>query len=189
MGEDRTEPTGGDRRDRQRLTVPEAATVLGMTVDAVRGRIRRGTLDSEREGGTVYVYVDTDPTDRRGQSETVERPSPDEASASIVEELRDRVSYLERQVEEEREARRRADTILAQLSQANAEQARTIRALEAPQEPQNEPESAGSRSDRVETPPETPHAAEGQAAPFWHSTDAAPEAPTRRPWWRRIFGD
>jgi len=30
-------------------------------------------------------------------------------------ELRDRVAYLERQVEEEREARRRADMLMAQL--------------------------------------------------------------------------
>jgi hypothetical protein len=41
----------------------------------------------------------------------------------MVEELRDRIAYLEHQVEEEREARRRADTILAQLSAATAEQA------------------------------------------------------------------
>ncbi len=45
---------------------------------------------------------------------------------------RDRIHYLERQVEEKREASRRADTLLAQLSAANAEQARTIRALEVP---------------------------------------------------------
>ena len=54
-------------------------------------------------------------------------------------------------MEEEREARRRADTILAQLSAANAEQARTIRALEAPQEA---PEDAGTveeASDRAES--------------------------------------
>ena len=53
MGE---EPTGGDRRDRRRLTVPEAATVLGVTVDAARGRIRRGKLDSEHDkNGTIYA--------------------------------------------------------------------------------------------------------------------------------------
>ncbi len=51
------------RRDRQRLTVPEAATVLGVTVDAVRGRIRRGKLEAEHEGSTVYVFVGTKEAD------------------------------------------------------------------------------------------------------------------------------
>jgi hypothetical protein len=35
--------------------------------------------------------------------------------ASLVDELRDHVRYLERQVEEEHEARRRADMLLARL--------------------------------------------------------------------------
>ena len=174
MGEGHTEPTGGDRRGRQRLTVPEAAAVLGMTVDAVRGRIRRGTIDSGREGGTVYVYVDAEPTDRRGQPPTVEGPPPDESPVALVEELRDRVSYLERQVEEEREARRRADTILAQLARANEEQARTIRALEAPPEPRNEPESAEPRSDRG-------------AAPEEPSESHKINERQQRSWWRRWF--
>ena len=130
--------------------MPEAAAVLGMTVDAVRGRIRRGTLDSEREGGTVYVYVDTD---RRGPSPTVEGPSPDESPALLVEELRDRIRYLERQVEEEKDARQRADMLLAQLVSKVPE-------LEAPPEPQNQAESAEPRSDRG-TPPEEP------PRPFW----------------------
>jgi hypothetical protein len=53
------------------------------------------------------------------------------------------VAYLRRQLDEEREARRRADLILGQLSQANAEQARTIRAIEAPaaDEPAEDAES------------------------------------------------
>jgi hypothetical protein len=99
--------------------------------------------------------------------ETVRDGSEDGPGAiheELVEELRDRVAYLERQVEEEREARRRADTILAQLSQANAEQARTIRALEAPassaatpseSDPLQSPESPGpspTPPDRGEEP-------------------------------------
>ena len=41
--------------------------------------------------------------------------------SNLVDELRERVAFLERRVEEEREARRRADTILTQLSQTNTE--------------------------------------------------------------------
>ena len=40
--------------------------------------------------------------------------------------------YLRDQLNQEREARQRADTVIAQLSAATADQARTIRALEAP---------------------------------------------------------
>ena len=91
------------------------------------------------------------------------------SGSEMVEELRDRIAYLERQVEEEREARRRADTILAQLSAASAEQARTIRAIEAPasseapeaaQTVEEAPEeassprpAAGGRSDGRTAPP------------------------------------
>jgi hypothetical protein len=46
------------RRLGQRHTVKEAADVLGITVDAVRGRIRRGTLDSVKLDGVVYVLLD-----------------------------------------------------------------------------------------------------------------------------------
>ena len=130
MGEDQSQ-TG-----RRRLTVAEASEVLGITVEAVRGRIKRRTLKHERDSGTVYVLLDADqpPTGHQpADDQATNQPHPD-APTDITEELRDRIRYLERQVEEEREARRRADTILAQLSAANTEQARTIRALEAPAE-------------------------------------------------------
>jgi len=85
--------------------------------------------------------------------------------SDVVDELRERVAYLERQVEEEREARRRADTILAQLSQANTELSRTIRAIGAPaseatafsQEPSGPTEQPG----RVEPQPAVEGAQEG----------------------------
>jgi hypothetical protein len=133
---------------RRRLTVAEASEILGITVEAVRGRIKRGTLEHERDSGTVYVLLDADQPSTSHQPDD-NRMQPD-APAAVTEELRDRVRYLERQVEEEREARRRADTILAQLSAANAEQARTIRALEAPQEAPGAPDTAEEESERAE---------------------------------------
>jgi superfamily II RNA helicase len=146
VGEDQSQ-TG-----RRRLTVAEASEVLGITVEAVRGRIKRGTLEHERDSGTVYVLLDADQSHdqpRPEDDQTSDRLRPDD-HADITEELRDRIRYLERQVEEEREARRRADTILAQLSAANAEQARTIRALEAPQEAPEDAETVEEASDGAE---------------------------------------
>jgi hypothetical protein len=53
VGEDRT----GRDLDRA-LTVADAASALGITQDAVRKRIRRGTIQSEKdESGRIYVYV------------------------------------------------------------------------------------------------------------------------------------
>src|SRR5215218_9723233 len=152
VGEDQSQ-TG-----RRRLTVAEASEVLGVTVEAVRGRIKRRTLDHERDSGTVYVLLEADQSHdqtRPDDDQTSDRLRPDDHT-DITEELRDRISYLERQVEEEREARRRADTILAQLSAANAEQARTIRALEAPQEAPEDAETVEEASDRAESHSTTP---------------------------------
>jgi hypothetical protein len=154
VGEDQSQ-TG-----RRRLTVAEASEVLGITVEAVRGRIKRRTLEHERDSGTVYVLLKADQSHdqpRPDDDQTSDRTRPDD-HADINEELRDRIRYLERQVEEEREARRRADTILAQLSAANAEQARTIRALEAPQETPEDAETVEEASDRAEPRPATAEA-------------------------------
>ena len=146
-------------------------------MDAVRKRVQRGTIEHEKDqAGRVRIILDS-PDD----TSTLQDESPDTtrqpdaliaAKDETIEEQRARIAYLERQVEEEREARRRADTILAQLSAANAEQARTIRAIEAPQE-------AADAAETVEQEPQG-----GQPRP------AAPGAQegVQRPWWRRVFG-
>src|SRR4051812_34402520 len=44
------------------LTVKDAATVLDISPEAVRARLKRGTLQRETgEDGTVYVRLDADP--------------------------------------------------------------------------------------------------------------------------------
>ncbi len=95
--------------------------------------------------------------------------------SELVDEMRDRVAYLERQVEEEREARRRADAILAQLSRANAEQARTIRALEGPaaeppaSEPPGAPETGADVKDKGDVPGDHSEAQQAQEERLaWH---------------------
>jgi hypothetical protein len=48
-----------DANQTVRLTVPEAAEHLGITVEAVRGRIKRQTLRSVKdENGAVHVLLD-----------------------------------------------------------------------------------------------------------------------------------
>jgi hypothetical protein len=116
--------------------VAEAAEVLGISAEAVRGRIRRGTLPVEREGGRVYVLLGqaTDARTTADQSRTA-AGQPDDRTDALIAELQDRVRSLE---EANRENRR---TILALTSR--------IPQLEAPRESpetvEEEPEGPGLR--------------------------------------------
>lgn len=107
-----------DRPPTSRLTVTEAADALGITVEAVRGRAKRGTLTSERaEDGTVYVFVPGDRT--RPDSD---RPKDQSTDQTLL------LARLENEVEFLRDQVRRQQEIIAQ-------QAVTMRQLSAPSEP------------------------------------------------------
>jgi excisionase family DNA binding protein len=61
---DRVDTTYHDGRI-HRLTVNEAAQVLNVSASAVRKRVERGTLPADKdEDGRLFVYVDTEETDR-----------------------------------------------------------------------------------------------------------------------------
>ncbi len=145
----------GDRvtnPDRHRVTVQEAARQLGVSEQAIRKRVKRGTLEHDKEpDGRVYVYLDE-----------VTNPSATPDSTPLISQMQARIESLERQLEEANAANQEHRRIIIALTSR-------IPQIEAPQEPQEKAESAGSRSDRVETPPE-------------------PEKATERPWWRRLFG-
>jgi hypothetical protein len=152
----------GEQRGARRILLKEAASALGISKDAVRQRIRRGTLRSDKgEDGRVYVYLDAYADDVHADALRERGRDHD-----LVDELRDRVRYLERQVEEERDARRRADTLLARLMDRVPE-------LESPQEtptePPGSPETVRDTRERGNAPP-------------------VPETPAERPWWRRVLG-
>jgi hypothetical protein len=49
--------------DRLRLLVPDAAKALGISPEAVRNRLSRGTLESVKEFGTVYILIDREGLD------------------------------------------------------------------------------------------------------------------------------
>ena len=158
-GED--QPTTYESSGR-RLSVPEAAEALGISGDAIRSRIKRGTLATVREGGRVFVVLGG--SDRpNAQAQPTSVPSEDR----LYQEMQARIRYLESQVEEEREARRRADTLLARLMDRLPE-------LEAPssEATPGEPETAAQEPEREEPRSDIPGAQEG----------------AQRPWWRRILG-
>jgi hypothetical protein len=84
------------------LDVNSAAEELGVSTDAVRKRISRGTLHSDRKDGTVRVWLDDGGTEA-GREAQVD-------GGALVEVLREQAEYLREQLAEEREARRRADS-------------------------------------------------------------------------------
>jgi len=140
--------------------VAEAAEILGISAEAVRGRIRRGTLPVEREGGAVYVLLEGEPQGRTtdDQSRTT-ADQPDDRTDALIAELQDRVRSLE-------EANRENRRIIAALTSR-------IPAIEAPQEARESPQTVEEEPQRAEPRPDAPSAQEGVE---------------RRPWWRRIFG-
>ena len=123
----------------------EAARALGVTVDAIRKRVQRRTIPHERDedAGRVWVLLEAAST-MQDMSSTIQDNDQDgtghlqrellEAKEETIAELRERVASLERQMEAEREARRRADTIIARLTEANAALAERPRELTAPVE-------------------------------------------------------
>lgn len=154
------------------VDVGEASRELGISTDAVRKRITRGSLRSERRDGSVRVWLD-DSGQETGHEARVEHA---EGSNELIEELREQVHYLRSILNEEREARRRADTIIAQLTQANATLATRLPELEAPAtEPAPSQEPPGRRSESAKDvptpPPSSPGAKEGSgdrgARPLW----------------------
>jgi hypothetical protein len=149
------------------LDVGEAAQELGISTDAVRKRIARGSLHSNREDGHVRVWLDV------GETEAGREAQVD--GEALVEVLQSHITDLRVQLEAEREARRRADTIIAQLTQANAALAARVPELEAAQPGEDHAEGV----------------AEDQAVPTGNAPPKARTDESRRsekPWWRRMFG-
>jgi excisionase family DNA binding protein len=166
----------GQDTTQDKVTIQEAARRLGVKEDAVRKRIQRKSMRHEKaEDGRVYVWVDAAQDTTRDTGQTTQDAYQDTAQDERAEDLREQVGYLRRQLDEEREARRRADTIIAQLARTTEEQARTIRELEAPSAPPEERESP-------ETVEEEPERAEPRPA------TVESQEPVQRPWWRRMFG-
>src|SRR5918995_5568364 len=67
MSPDGTHNSTHDGTQSQRYTVTEAASVLGISTEATRQRVKRGTLPTIRDDeGNVFVLLDPDGTRRDG---------------------------------------------------------------------------------------------------------------------------
>jgi hypothetical protein len=160
------EPSQDGRQDHpqdvlDRLTVAQAADRLGITQDAVRKRIARGTIrhDKDQEG-RIFVYLDTFERESKtnqdsgqdGESNTVSDTGQDKYTRS----LEDQIEFLRQELE-------RKDTIIMSLTQRIPE-------LEAPSEPRESPQTPAEEY-------------------YGTSRQEAEDSLQRRPsWWRRFFG-
>jgi hypothetical protein len=150
-----------------RHTVAEAADMLGITTGAVRNRLSRGTLRSIKENKTVYVLLPTDMS-RDAERDAVDTPPgmPPPEPDTLTSELRDRLRYVEGQLEAERQAHAEARRIIAGLVER-------IPAIEAPPDDRESPETADEQQGRGQQP---------------HSDAPGAQEGVQRPWWRRLLG-
>ena len=186
MGERRP---GRDReRDHdQRLALAEAASVLGLSKDGVRMRLRRGTLRSEKgEDGRVYVFVtDQDATTHATAANEPRREV--EASRELIEALREQVEDLRSRLDRETEANRENRRIIAGLIERVPE-------LEAPREVPGASETVEKETERAEAQATTQHEqAQRPTEGVEHDASTLRERSgdvegRRRPWWRRVLG-
>ena len=92
---------------RRRLDLKKAAEALDTSVDAIRKRISRGTLEADKDpDGRVYVWVDLDQTD-----------SPCDPSFALLEAKDQTIELLRRELEVWQEEARRKDQIIAALTE------------------------------------------------------------------------
>jgi hypothetical protein len=123
-------------------------------------------LQKVKEGGTVYVLLETDT--RRDATDTP-GGMPQSDNDALTSELRDRLRYVEGQLEAERQAHAEARRIIAGLVER-------IPAIEAPTD--SVPEAPGSSEGAVD--------AEDRGVV--QDRGAGPQEGVQRPWWRRVFG-
>jgi len=132
---------------------------LGISPEAVRNRLSRGTLDSVKENGSVFVLLDADKVRYADGTTTDILEDPGALIASKDETIRVLLSQLEAERAASAEMRR----IVAGLVQRVPE-------LEPAREASSEPTGAS-----------VSHSDSGS------SDVVPPQEPERRSWWRRLL--
>lgn len=181
MGESRSKrPTDASTdAPTDRLTLAEAAHRLGVTKDAVRKRVNRGSIPHERgPGGTIYVYLDasTDAADTGTDSSTDE--GTDTSADALLEAYQRENELLRDTLAAERRANEENRRIIAGLVQRIPElEAPPQSAQEAEYAAESAAEGARSREEASEERTEAQSAGSAERVPGKAAS-----------WWRRIFG-
>jgi hypothetical protein len=172
------------------VDVGEAARELGISTDAVRKRIARGSLESDRPNGSVLVWLDEGGTEAGREAQLDGGP--------LVEELREQVSYLQgvietrdRELALRAEEIRRRDSALEREQQLTAFFAERLRELEGPARDTEETRKDAPQSPESPGPSDTPPDRGGGSE---RATDeqqgrgpvpviGGPQEATERRWW------
>ncbi len=141
--------------------------MLGLSVDAIRKRVQRGTIPYEKDpAGRVTILLDPVET---LQDITGHGPGHGpghghrRGEERLLEDLRDQVAFLRRELEARTEEARRKDHIIMSLTQRVPE-------LESPREEPHGPETVAESEAGTDTPTDRETGVQ------------------RRSWWRRFFG-
>ena len=132
-----------DQAPDRRVTVAEAALLLGLSEDAVRSRLKRGTLRrATGPDGTVLVVLgDGDTTDRpttNGGHSTTDQSTNQTDQALMqahLDSLQEQISFLRAQLVTRDEELRRKDHLLAALTERIPELEPASEPREGPQTP------------------------------------------------------
>jgi hypothetical protein len=155
---------GPDTARTPTVTIAEAARRLGVTTDAVRRRLHRGTLAGTKDEHGVWQVYWPDEDAPPGVRPDTPGPRPD-SDRALIEHLAAEVTFLRGQLDQRSrelaEERQRFDVI-------HREALGRIEAL-----------TAGPITDAGEDAPQARHVAPGEA----HAGDVATATPV--PWWRR----
>ena len=136
---------------------------MGVSEGAIRKRVKRGTLAHDKgDDGRLYVYLDL------GVDSGVDE-APHAASDALISELRDRVEFLQRELE-------RKDAILLNMTEA-------MKAIAPPVQEEVPPEPPEATVATTEHPGRV-----GGPQPEVEGSREATEQPQRRSWWREFFG-
>ncbi len=169
-------------RSGSEVSVYEAADILGVTVDAIRKRIQRGSIPHRRnEDGRVWVILDAysglrdttgTPWDVPGSAESErgkhQRSTLLQAKDETIAELRDHVQHLrdiietrDRELEARTEELRRRDIIISSIAQRIPElapaasretPARPEKASDTPEEAEEGNQALGAHEDQEVSP-------------------------------------
>ena len=170
VGEDRTHAHSVGR-GRDRLTIAEAATLLGVHKNTVRNRIKNGSYRADMiqtERGPTYL-IERESLLTNLTTNTLSSASQELVSQSAMEFVQE---LLRPFVSELGEVREELGAERARRQMAEERAAALEAELEAFRETRESPETVDEEPDRAEPRPAT-----GETQESAH-----------RPWWRRMFG-
>jgi hypothetical protein len=146
----------------QRLSVAEAAKVLGVSEQAIYARVKRDTIQHElgENGGITIILPDEEATNHKAS-----QPVDQLFVNGYITSLKSEIESLKQDREVWQEEARRKDTIIAQMNQTMGALINRMPELEASPDATESPTTAGNGENKGSVSPDAEN----------------------RSWWRRIF--